>query len=125
MFAPNDQLTSLEGTISIVYAGSFFHLFSYAQQLYIAKLIVRLLKPVPGSMLLGRQVGTATPTEVSRPGSSVYLHDQHSWKEMWEKVGAETGTKWDVQAELDETGFEQERKQYEQVRRIHFVIKRL
>jgi hypothetical protein len=142
VFAPNEHLTSLQGTISIVYTGSFFHLFDYAPQVEIAKLIVRLLKPEKGSMLLGRQVGNITSGVYSRPGYrgeiSRFRHNEHSWKEMWEKVGEETGTRWDVQVQLDEFRFGAEtssssdaekklavERREPGTRRLRFVVTRL
>lgn len=55
---------------------------------------------------------------------------------MWERVGEETGTKWDVSAEMEEWGFGKgvfergeaqlrERRREEGTKRLRFVVKRL
>lgn len=55
---------------------------------------------------------------------------------MWERVGQETGTKWDVCAEMDVWGFAKgifekgepqlsKRRREEGARRLRFVVKRL
>jgi len=101
-----------------------------------AKRVVELLKPEAGSMLLGRQVGNINPGEYKRAGfdgeRKKWRHDLRTWKEMWELVGKETDTKWDVHAEME--AFEGigrgERKLLEQraepgTKRLHFVVKKL
>jgi len=92
--------------MSIVYAGSFFHLFDWDGQFAMAKRVAELLKPEPGAMILGRQVGNINPGEHLRAGYGKerkrWRHDPRTWKEMWELVGKETGTKWHVHAEMEE-----------------------
>lgn len=139
-FKPNEALTSLEGQLSIIYTGSFFHLFDFDGQFEIAKLVVRLLKPEPGSMLLGRQVGNVHPGEYTRPGyrgeHKRFRHDDRTWREMWERVGQETGSRWEVEARMDTWGFGrgkfgsgerklQEERREEGTRRLIFVVRRV
>lgn len=126
--------------MSVVYAGSFFHLFDWDDQFAMAKRVVELLKPEAGSMLLGRHVGNINPGEYTRAGidgeRKRWRHDPRTWKEMWELVGKETDTKWDVHAEMEEWGFGREkfgtgeRKLLERrgepgTKRLHFVVKKL
>lgn len=126
--------------MSIIYTGSFFHLFDWDGQFAMAKRVVELLKPEPGSMLLGRQVGNINPGEYTRVGCDGerrrWRHDPRTWKEMWELVGKETGTKWDVHAEMEQLGFERgkfgtvetkflERRGEPGTRKLLFVVKRL
>lgn len=133
MFAPNDQLRSLEGQISIIYAGSFFHLFDYDQQYEVALLVTKLLKPVPGSLLIGRQVGNVEPGVHARPGDKTrFRHSDRTWKEMWEKVGKETGTEWNVDARLQEWSSVRKGEKWlasemaeDGTRRLFFVVKRV
>jgi SAM-dependent methyltransferase len=98
----HSSLRELDEKVDIVYAGSFFHLFSWEQQVQVAKRIVRLLKPVKGSMIVGRQagrkVGGMVPSR-SRLVGSMWRHDAESWKKLWRGVGWETGTDWEVKAE--------------------------
>ncbi|CAF9913778.1 MAG: hypothetical protein ALECFALPRED_001367 [Alectoria fallacina] len=53
----------LDGKINIVYAASFFHLFNWEDQLGMTERVVRLLTPVEGSLILGRQMGNVNSGE--------------------------------------------------------------
>lgn len=91
---------------------SFFHLFTWDQQILIAKRIVTLLRPQPGSLLVGRQVGKVKHSEGPEPEGSLigYYHNEESWRAMWGVVGRETGTRWRVHVvgeKWGETGSEE------------------
>lgn len=102
IFDPSSPLNELDGKIDIIHAASFFHLFDGSKQLQVAKRVVELLKPVPGSLIVGRQVGNVNPGEKQRRSGqgSAMRHDEKSWKDFWGRVGEETGTKWEVNATL-------------------------
>jgi hypothetical protein len=108
VFADESPLTRLAGTLDVIYAGSFFHLFDGARQFAAALRCVQLLAPRAGSLLVGRQVGNERAGEYVVRGRgfeySRFRHDADSWRELWERVGAETGTRWDVDARMDEWG---------------------
>lgn len=96
------ELAKLDGRLDVVHAASFLHLFSWEEQVRACARIVRLLKPVEGSMLLGRQVGSGVPGETQdrvRPSLSRYRHDEESFKKMWKEVGEKTRTRWRVEVE--------------------------
>jgi hypothetical protein len=98
-------LKALDGKIDIVYAGSFLHLFDYAGQFKVCERVVRLLKPVKGSVMLGRQVGYVVAGEkVHRTNyrEKMFRHNEESFKKMWQEVGEKTGTRWRVEVELKE-----------------------
>ncbi|KAI9705126.1 MAG: hypothetical protein M1836_006909 [Candelina mexicana] len=101
-----EGLRELEGKIDIVYAGSFFHLFDLPHQLRIAKRIVGFFNPRSrDAMILGRQIGYDAAVEKessTSPNGRVFRHDVASLKKMWETVGEETGTSWEVEATLEE-----------------------
>ncbi|MCJ1306706.1 hypothetical protein MMC25_000349 [Agyrium rufum] len=104
VFEEGGALGELEGTIDVLYAASFFHLFNYEEEVAVAKRVVKLLKPVKGSVLFGRQRGNIKPgTYPHRTNASgtMYRHDASTWKQMWKEVGEATGTEWDVRAELN------------------------
>jgi hypothetical protein len=94
--------------MDVVYTGSFFHLFGHAQQVAAAKRCVQLLAPRAGSLLVGRQVGNERAGEYVVKGRrgeySRFRHNADSWRAMWERVGAETGTRWEVDARMEEWG---------------------
>ncbi|KAL5094847.1 hypothetical protein Trisim1_005578 [Trichoderma cf. simile WF8] len=98
---PDDlSLEELNGQISIIHAGSFFHLFSWKQQLYIGKRLVDFLQPgIRNAFIYGRHAGVTTTREVEKNDSSPYLHNQESFQRLWDEVGELTRTKWKVEVE--------------------------
>nr|A0A348HAY0.1 RecName: Full=O-methyltransferase phiE; AltName: Full=Phomoidride biosynthesis cluster protein E [fungal sp. ATCC 74256]BBG28502.1 putative methyltransferase [fungal sp. ATCC 74256] len=137
----SEVLKDVEGKIDVVHAGSFFHLFDWDQQVTAAKRVVRLLRPQPGSILVGKQAGDVNAGQKSRPGKlgSRYRHNAESWKKLWQQVAAETGTQWEVSVrELEDKEYFREMtggvdlakvKSYgdwnpETTRRIEFLFRR-
>ncbi|KAI1188003.1 hypothetical protein F5B17DRAFT_397362 [Nemania serpens] len=99
----DDTLDVLDGKMTFVHATSFFHLFTWDDQVRAASRIVRFLRHTDNNpddndndaMIFGRQVGTVAPRANGRAGSDkVYLHDARSWQGLWDEVGARTGTRW-------------------------------
>lgn len=84
----------LPGKLNIINAASFFHFFDWGRQVAVAKQVVKLLRPVPGSLLVGRHSGNMRPGK--REGSElrgvIYRHDVVSWRRLSGQVGRETGT---------------------------------
>ncbi|KAJ5118118.1 uncharacterized protein N7443_003200 [Penicillium atrosanguineum] len=91
-------LRQLAGKLDIINAASFFHLFDWDSQVSVAKQVVKLLRPVSGSLLVGRHSGNVRPGK--RDGSElrgpIYRHDTVSFRRLWEQVGRETGTEWEA-----------------------------
>jgi hypothetical protein len=104
IFDAASGLQQLDGKIDVVYASSFFHLFDWDGQVKAAKRVVQLLKPSAGSLILGRQGGKTEPGDFAHLKKELtsYWHNADSWAKLWEKVGEETGTKWQVEAVLGE-----------------------
>jgi len=95
----DSELKKLDGKIDVVWAGSFFHLFCWDEQVAAAKRLVKLVRPQAGSMVLGRQMGNVVPREIPDPDftdKTMYRHNAASFARMWEEVGKATGTEWDV-----------------------------
>lgn len=98
----------LLGKIDIIHVSSFFHLFPLPTQLLIAKRLLRLLQPVPGSLIIGRQTANIKPG-VYRHGScgethpGMWRHDVASWTEMWEEAGRELRAHVRIEATLEMT----------------------
>lgn len=101
-----------DGRVDILQASMFLHCFELSDQVRACRRIVALLRPRPGSMLVGRSggvslaAGGAREEEVKGPLSQVarthYLHDVDSFQNMWEQVGRETGTMWEVKVVEEE-----------------------
>ncbi|GJN71929.1 hypothetical protein PLICBS_006000 [Purpureocillium lilacinum] len=106
MLDPDDgRLDDLRGRVTIIYAGSFFHLFNWTQQLYIGKRLVGFLKPgTRNALIYGRHVGTTKPEAMSMGPNSPYLHDRNSFQRLWDEVGMLTRTKWKVVLEASGEG---------------------
>lgn len=90
--------------MDIVNAGSFFHLFTWDQQVTAVKQVIALLRPRPGSLVVGRQVGRKDPIDPDNKENvgQKYRHNVETWKRLWRQVESETGTRWEVQAWLEE-----------------------
>ncbi|KAF2028655.1 hypothetical protein EK21DRAFT_101686 [Setomelanomma holmii] len=97
-------LKELNGKLSLVLAHSFFHLFSWDDQVKAAKRVVELLKPEPGVMIFGRQGAKPNAGSFAKINTlhTAYWHNVESWAKMWEQVGEETDTKWEVNSSLGE-----------------------
>jgi len=129
IFDESSALSSLDGNIDIIYAGSFLHLFGYDDQVKVCKRIVKLLRDKKGSLLLGRQVGDVVASETvhnTNKNLNMFRHNSESFKKMWEEVGEATGTKWRVESEMmvPEGSYIKERGEAHgpSVRRIRFSV---
>ncbi|TFY61381.1 hypothetical protein EVG20_g7081 [Dentipellis fragilis] len=84
------SLNPLHGHVSAIFASSFFHLFSEAEQLELAKKLAGLLSPQAGSMIFGMHVGYPTkathkgPPGVPNKEYVLFTHSPESWTEMWD-----------------------------------------
>lgn len=99
-------LDRLRGQITLVHASRFWHLFGWAQQLALARRIVRdFLRPDPcprsPAIIFGCQIGSLEPGERYGLRSCVYLHDQASLQRLWDQVGQGTRTSWTVVVDQD------------------------
>lgn len=90
-----------EHSFDYIYAGSFFHLWNWQEQVESMCKVVRLLKPKSGSMIFGRQsgVGDAEPRVdkiyTSRSGE-MYRHNVASWEKLVAEVAEKTQTRLQV-----------------------------
>lgn len=91
------------GKPTIVHAQAFFHLFDWQRQVAAAERVVELLRPgTSNAMIFGSQMGNLQPGEIPNiHGGTRFVHNQESFQRLWDEVGAKTGTKWRVDAELE------------------------
>lgn len=104
IFAPSSPLDELGGTVDVIHASSFFHLFDWDRQVQVATKVVQILKPGKGSLILGRHMGNEPAGHYSgtvRDGMR-FRHDEASWRKMWDQISTETGTNWNVTFEWDD-----------------------
>lgn len=128
LFDDNGRLEELEGEFDFIHIGSFLHLFSQEDQLRACKRIVKLARPQKGSTIFGRQLGNVNGLEVPNmlQEGTMWQHDPQTFKHMWQVVGEQTGTNWNVRVELDsEEGMNQQHWTSEGCRRLKFEVTRL
>jgi SAM-dependent methyltransferase len=127
-----ESWTQLTGKMDFVFANSLLHLFAYPDQLKIACRLASFTRDRPGSLIIGRQVGSLVPGEL--PGldavSTSFRHSPESFDELWKEVGRLTGTRWRLQARLDMKDIVDHTTtgqgwMDENSRRLHFVLERL
>ena len=97
------SIESLQSKIDIISAQSFFHLFTLEDQVTAAIHLARLTKPIPGSIIVGRQLGLMEARETTglTPETTVFLHNPDSFTNFWQDVGAATDSKWKVETEIE------------------------
>ncbi|OTA79129.1 hypothetical protein M434DRAFT_402129 [Hypoxylon sp. CO27-5] len=121
----NRSLEVFDGKMNIIHATSFFHLFTWENQVRAARRMVRFLDPNDSYvMIFGRQVGTTTPGDrEGARGSKRFLHNATSWQELWDEVGKLTGTSWrTVVNEIEEPDMHPDGNTDGTLRRIRFGI---
>ncbi|KAM0258013.1 hypothetical protein ACHAQJ_004056 [Trichoderma viride] len=103
MLDPEDKaLNVLDGKITLVHAGNFFHLFTWEEQVKIGVRIIRFLQPgTVDAIIFGRQIGTHKPRE-KQGIKKLFLHNEESLQKLWNEIGAKTGTRWRVQVSINE-----------------------
>jgi SAM-dependent methyltransferase len=97
-------LNKVKGEFDLVFAGSFFHLWGYEDQVKVSKLVVALLRPQKGSMIVGRQVGTVNgfqPGHAPNTMGQMFQHNVESFKKMWKGIGEDIGVTFAVDAKLE------------------------
>ena len=90
------SLTSLQGHVSVIHIGAFFHLFDEEKQTQLARILAGLLSPEPGSMIFGGHEGRAEKgyrvEGGMRRGTYMFCHSPESWKELWDGKVFSKGT---------------------------------
>ena len=102
----NTDWSSIEGSMDIINASAFFHLYPLSKQLEASCLLVQFGRSKPGTLIIGRQMGSLTPGEFPslNEGTTGYRHDLHTLQKLWDEVGEITGTQWKVNGTLDTVG---------------------
>jgi len=123
VFDPSSELISMKGQFDMVFAGSFFHLWGYEKQIEVSKAIAALLRPAPGSTILGRQIGAAAAGEKTFSTVTMYRHNVESLQSMWKEIGQDLGVEFTVKAVLKELAGDQAALYTEGARWLWFVIR--
>lgn len=98
------------GSVDIITATMFLHLFNYENQLKTATRMLRLLSHTPGSLILGSQAGSIDfgeqtlkpPFHRSETGTkrTVFRHNPESFEKLWKEAGKVTGIPLKISAVL-------------------------
>lgn len=104
-----------EGNMDFIFAGAFFHIFDYQDQVILSKNAAKLLRTQPGSMIFGYRLGRRTAAERPLPiGSSksgnAFWHNQDSFDNMWQDIGSELGIQFKTSMTLHTENVEGFRK---------------
>lgn len=102
-------LDAFNKSFTMVHAANFFHLFSWDEQIKVAKRIIGFLKDdntaenqdgaaqSPGISIFGAQLAHRLPGEhriMPLNPRTRFLHDATTFQKLWDQVGEETGTRW-------------------------------
>ena len=93
---------NLKGKIDIVFASSFLHVWDWDDMVKVVKYLVYMTRPQPGSMVVGKQLGSVNARQYHMPTSSGfnYRHNVESMRRFWQQIGEETETNWKVEADV-------------------------
>jgi SAM-dependent methyltransferase len=123
IFDPTSPLHDLRGQVDIVYAGSFFHLWGLQKQKEVSRAVASLLRSDPGSMILGRQMGSVEAFEKISDTGTMFRHNVDSFKKLWKEVGDDLRVSFSVEARLVELN--QGHFMGDDFRRIYFAIRKI
>ena len=96
---PDAPLAKTRGSWDVVIINMFLHGFVWDEQVSACKYILKLLKPQPGSVVIGMQsantkngVVTLGPPYLSGGETKdVYVHNLESFRKLWEEIGQSEG----------------------------------
>ena len=126
----NMDLNPIQGKIDIVQVSAFFHLFTRSKQLLAVQKIISLLRPEPGSVVIGANLGSLSPAEyeLASGGPMSFRHNPESFAELWKEAAISSGSQWKVDGSLDTisiVGNEHMPWAEPNIRRIVFTVTRL
>ena len=102
---PNSPLRRFHHDLDVISAKDVFHCFDYPAQVKLAMRFIVLLKPQPGSRVIGQLVGHVRAgdyaTGFGDAGlAKMFHHNDESFARLWEEAGQETGTRWRVESRM-------------------------
>lgn len=103
-------LAKTAGSWSVVNIFMFLHIFNLEKSELACIQILKLLRPEPGSFVLGAQTGTlnagemVVPPPLAEPGENkvVWRHSRETMIDMWKRVGERLGIELKVWADYDQ-----------------------
>jgi hypothetical protein len=98
-------LEQLHGKIDIIWSGALLHLFDWKHQVTAVRHMLKLLKPSPHSLIVGRLMGNTKPGpyNIDRDDIKImYRHDLKSFKKMFHEACDAVGQKWETDVQVRE-----------------------
>ena len=125
----NMDLISVQGKIDILQVSAFFHLFTRPKQLLAVQKFISILRPKPGSLVVGAHLGSLKPAEyeLAPGGPTSFRHSPESFAELWKEAAGSSGSQWKVDGSLDTIsilGNEHASWAEPNIRRIVFTVTR-
>ena len=127
ILSPSSSLHSLRASVDIIWTSKVLHQWDWATQLVALHSLIALSKP--GTMVVGFHAGSVEPGFLEE--YKVWLHDEESWKKIWDEAGKDTGTRWDagqvVLRGLDELGISLDQVAHlgDKCRMFQFLVRRI
>lgn len=92
----------LEGRFDVVNFSMVLHVFTREEQVTMFERGIKVLKTGEvGTTILGMACGAEEPSEDMWHGKAVMIHNPETFKKLIKEVEDKTGTKWEVEVELD------------------------
>ena len=97
------NLGSIQGEIDIILVKAFFHLFSWERQVLAVRVLISILKPRPGSMVMGMNLGSIEPAEhdLKPGGPKTFRHSPDTFAELWREAAGDEAGLWKVDGSAD------------------------
>ncbi|KAH8898682.1 hypothetical protein GQ53DRAFT_877743 [Thozetella sp. PMI_491] len=126
IFDTEGPLQALQGRMDIIHLGMILHVFTREMQFELLKTCIALLKPEPGSLILGQAVGNVqgglTATNLD---SGSFQHNEDTFFGLWGELQAGSGLKFDVRPSLDKgLGIDENKRKWglPGARRLRFEV---
>jgi SAM-dependent methyltransferase len=123
------QLVELHGKMDVIHVTHLLHQWGWDTQVKACLQMCAL--GTEDCLVLGYQAGT---TDIEKRQewnkTNIWIHDENSFRELWKAVGAETGTQWEVDAQMrpwSELGYQLDEVSYlgEEIALLRFLARRV
>lgn len=130
MMDEKGSLQEFHHSVDIIHVSKVMHQWDWENQIKACHRLVQLSRQ--NTMIVGDQMGGETAHELfPYPGlPGMWMHNERSWRMMWEEVSNTTSTKWEAETwvrSIEDMGWE--RAEYEWLRNdaivLMFAVKRV
>ncbi|KAI3398216.1 hypothetical protein diail_9693 [Diaporthe ilicicola] len=125
VLSDDSPLSGLKGTIEFIHLAMVLHCFERENQRVALENCISILKPQPGSLILGTAVGDL---EGASTPAGEYMHNVETFKALWAEISERTGVDFDCRAYLDGgLGIAAAKRNFgfDRARRLVFEVERL